>query len=261
MDVLSEETGNEEPWELLYTDGLMIIAENEEDLQRRVVEWQESVETGGLKSESVCGKSTVDAIFALRQTVEKYREKEKGLHLLFIDLEKAYDRVPRQKGSALSQYVFDIVMDVITSEVREEVPWCAVFADDIVLTDLTREGVKLKLGRWREELESRGLKISRTKTEYMWTGGEEWQGTVKLGQEDIKRVSSFKYLGSVVSENAWMNWRKSSGILCDKRIGAKVKGKFYKSIVRPSMLYGAETWPIKKEQERRMEVAEMRILR
>ena len=33
------------------------------------------------------GKSTVDAIFALRQAVEKYREKQKGLHLVFIDLE------------------------------------------------------------------------------------------------------------------------------------------------------------------------------
>ena len=68
-----------------------------------------------------------------------------------------------------------------------------LFADDTVLVDLTREGVQLKLERWREALEDRGLKISRTKTEYMWTGGEEMHGTVKLGQEDIKRVSTFKY--------------------------------------------------------------------
>ena len=97
----------------------------------------------------------------------------------------------------------------------------------------------------------------------MWTGGEEWQGTVKLGQEDIKRTSTFKYFGSVASENgkldaevghriqcAWMNWRKSSRILCDRRISAKVKGKFYKSVVRPAMLYGAETWPIKRKSKK-----------
>ena len=42
MDVLSEEVRNEELWELLYTDDLVITAENEEDLQRRVGEWQES---------------------------------------------------------------------------------------------------------------------------------------------------------------------------------------------------------------------------
>ena len=37
-----------------------------------------------------------DVIFAARQLMEKHREKQKGLHI-FIDLEKAYHRVPRQK--------------------------------------------------------------------------------------------------------------------------------------------------------------------
>ena len=40
-----------------------------------------------------------------------------------------------------------------------------------------------------------------------------------------------------------------------------MKGKLYKSVVRPAMLYSAETWPITKAQERKMEVAEMRMLR
>ncbi|XP_064117889.1 uncharacterized protein LOC135223354 [Macrobrachium nipponense] len=104
--------------------------------------------------------------------------------------EKFKGKVGLHQSSALDPCMFDIVMDVKTSEVREEVPWRTMFADDIVVTDLTREGVQLKLGRWRE-LESRGLKISRTKKEYMWTGGEKWE-TLKLGQGDIKRVTSFK---------------------------------------------------------------------
>ena len=43
------------------------------------------------------GRGTTDAIFAVRQLMEKHREKQKGLHMVFIYLEKAYDRVPRQE--------------------------------------------------------------------------------------------------------------------------------------------------------------------
>ena len=100
--------------------------------------------------------------------------------MIFIDLEKAYDCVPREvlwkalekkgvrvgyirviqdmyegvvtsvrtpggettdfpiriglhQGSALSPYLFNIVLDVLTSSIQEEIPKCMLFADDIVL--------------------------------------------------------------------------------------------------------------------------------
>ena len=43
------------------------------------------------------GKSTTDALFALRVLMEKYREGQKGLHCVLVDLEKAYDNVPREE--------------------------------------------------------------------------------------------------------------------------------------------------------------------
>ena len=43
------------------------------------------------------GELTTDAIFALRILAEKYREKQRELHCIFIDLEKVYDWVPREE--------------------------------------------------------------------------------------------------------------------------------------------------------------------
>ena len=42
-------------------------------------------------------RSTTDAIFGLRMLIEKWRERQKELHRVFKDLEKAYDRVPRDE--------------------------------------------------------------------------------------------------------------------------------------------------------------------
>ena len=49
--------------------------------------------------------------------------------------------------------------------------------------------------------------------------------------------------------------------IIDKRVPQKLKGKFYRTAIRPAMLYGAECWPTKRRHVQQLSVAEMRMLR
>ena len=42
------------------------------------------------------GMGTTDAMFIMRQVQEKHQAKKKKLYYAFVDLEKAFDRVPRE---------------------------------------------------------------------------------------------------------------------------------------------------------------------
>ncbi|KAK3555213.1 hypothetical protein QTP86_010465 [Hemibagrus guttatus] len=135
-------------------------------------------------------------------------------------------------------------MDQLSEEIRQESPWTMMFADDIVICSESREQVEENLERWRFALKRRGMKVSRSKTEYMCVNEREGSGTVRLQGEEVKKVQEFKYLGSTVQSNGE----------CGK------EGKMYRTVVRPAMLNGLETVSLRKRQETELEVAELKML-
>ena len=58
-----------------------------------------------------------------------------------------------------------------------------------------------------------------------------------------------------------MKWRSAPGVLCDCRIPIKLKGKFYKTVIRPVLLYGIKCWAVKRKNIQKMSVVEMIMLR
>jgi hypothetical protein len=71
------------------------------------------------------------------------------------------------QGSILSLYLFALLMDEVTRDKQGSIPWCMLFADDVVLVDESRSGVDQKLELWRLTLEAKKIRLSRSKTEYM----------------------------------------------------------------------------------------------
>ena len=149
-----------------------------------------------------------------------------------------------------------------------------LFADDIVICEEIREEVEWRLESWKYALERRGIKVSRSKTEYLCINAGNDDETVKMDDAKVPRVKEFKYLGSTVQEcggcerevkkrvqAGWNGWRRVSGVICNRKLPARIKGKVYSSMVRPAMVYELETVAVTKKQVKEMEVAEMKMLR
>ncbi|GJW53619.1 hypothetical protein Tco_0097704 [Tanacetum coccineum] len=101
------------------------------------------------------GRSTTEAMHLFRSLMEKYRKRQRDLHMAFLDLEKAYDRGSRElilktlidKGTpyvrggedpcmdhnygsrtslriAISPYLSALILDELSRGIQESIPWC-----------------------------------------------------------------------------------------------------------------------------------------
>ena len=108
------------------------------------------------------------------------------------------------QGSALSPYLFALVMDEVTRDIQGDIPWCMLFADDVVLVDESQARVNRKLELWQQTLESKGFRIRRTKTEYMrcdFGTARQEEGDVTLESYVVIKKDTFRYLGSMLQKD------------------------------------------------------------
>ena len=97
-----------------------------------------------------------------------------------------------------------LVLDEVTRDIQGEILWCMLFADDVVLVDESRTWVNRKLELWRRTLESKGFRLSRTKTEYMicdFSATRHEGEDVSLDGQAVAQKHTFRYLGSVLQKD------------------------------------------------------------
>jgi len=83
---------------------------------------------------------------------------------------------------------FALVMDEVTGDIQGDISWCMLFADDVMLVDESKAGINRKLELWRRMLESKGFRLSRTKTEYMmcdFSASSHEGGDISLGGQVV----------------------------------------------------------------------------
>jgi hypothetical protein len=93
------------------------------------------------------GRSTMEVIFLIRQLIERSWNKRKtcikDMYDKFVTIVQTSDEdtfgitinIGLYQGSALSPYLFALVMDDVTRDIYGGIPWCMLFADDVVLVD------------------------------------------------------------------------------------------------------------------------------
>lgn len=177
------------------------------------------------------------------------------------DLEHFSVLMGLQQGSTLIRFLFALVMDGLhdISKVR-----CLgyVICSWYSTYDETRIEVNVRPEVWRQILESRRFRLSRIIIEYLrckYSDVMQEVGIkVRLDAQPIPKKGNFKYLGSLIQgigismmmlHIILVRGGQSRGLPLEfcaiSMFHRNLKGKFSRMLVRMTMFYGAEYWPVK----------------
>ena len=195
-----------------------------------------------------------------------------------------------RQGCPLSPILFNYLVDWVLRTALQGVDGVEVgpenvkiadleYADDIAIMTNSRLEMQRAVKKVAEVASRVGLNINVGKTKVMSTE-ESGQGSltdavIDVMGEAVEEVQRFKYLGSIITPSgqpveevkarisaahavfAQLNnslWRR-------REISLRTKIKIYKAVVRSVLLYGAETWCMRVEERRQLEVFDHSCLR
>lgn len=189
-----------------------------------------------------------------------------------------------RQGCTLSPDLFNLVLEAVMRLAleREEagLELCGRlvnnlrFADDINLMSDTTDGLQRITDQVSKQGERLGLVINTSKTKVMAISKEQKDLQIMVNGNQLEQVKEFVYLGGQISQDGkcvadikrrigltWAVFSKLQNIWNCHNLTLEIKLKVHESMVIPVLMYGSECWTIRKEDERRILVAEMCWLR
>ena len=141
------------------------------------------------------------------------------------------------------------------------------YADDTTLTAESEEELKSLLMEAKEESEKAGLKLNIQKIKIMASGPITSQ---QIDGETMETVTDFLFLGSKITadgdcgheiKRCLLLGRKAmtnlDSILKTRDITLPTKVRLVKAVVFPVVMYGCESWTVKKAEHRRIDAFEL----
>ena len=149
-----------------------------------------------------------------------------------------------------------------------------LFADDLALLASSQQDLQCALDRFAAESELAGMKVSTKKTEVMVISRLAVDCTLHVSGVQLQQVEKFKYLGSWFASDGRLDRELDSrinlssvvlrelwSVMGSARLSTEAKLAIYKSLFRPILTYGHESWIMTERTRSRVQAAEMRFLR
>jgi len=191
-----------------------------------------------------------------------------------------------RQGCVISPQLFNILLEMVMLVALDDIKIGATlqgtcinnlrFADDIVLMAETPHELQQLVDKVYEASRAFGLKINIGKTEVQTIskGGKNLTINIHINNDRLNQVDDFVYLGGTIANNgsssndiktrirkAGAAFQRLNNIWTSKDIRNHTKMQLYQTLILSILLYGAESWTVKKEDENRLRVFEMMCLR
>ena len=189
-----------------------------------------------------------------------------------------------RQGDSLSTLLFNIGLEHIMRKITinpggtifNRMFQYLAFADDVVILSRNLTSLDEILKVIQEETNLSGLEINNTKTKYMTNVNRKNDVTnsIVINGATYEKVSCFRYLGSTVTESndiiVEIKEKIAAGNRClrsldrimkARYISKRVKIRIYKTIIKPIVVFGSETWTLPEKAIAALNIWERKVLR